>query len=50
MLMLEWVPTVTDRFEVGMAYSRDVPWYPHYLISTLVPWWLIGAIGEVVQE
>ena len=42
--------TVTERFEVRMAYGRDVPWHPHYLISTLVLWWLIGAIGVVVQE
>ena len=33
-----------------MAYGRDVPWHPHYLISTLLLWWLIGAIGLVLQE
>ena len=42
--------TVTDRFEVRNGLRQDAPWHPHYLISTLVLWWLIGAIGVVVQE
>ena len=54
--------TVTDRFEVRNGLWKGCTlaptlfniyfsaMYPHYLISTLVLWWLIGEIGVVVQE
>ena len=42
--------TVTDRFEVWNGLRQGCTLAPTFLISTLVLWWLIGAIGVVVQE
>ena len=42
--------TVTDRFKVLNGLKHGCTLAPHYLVSTLVLWWLIGAIGVVVQE
>ena len=42
--------TVTDRFEVRNGLRQGCTLAPTLFISTLVLWWLIGAIGVVVQE